>query len=62
MIRLLASVLPTEPVVRSRTPARPFELALHGSFEPKPPRPTPPMEVDEVGGLAAELAIQRVAR
>ena len=27
------------------------------AFEPKPPRPTPPMEVDEVRGLAAELAI-----
>ena len=60
MIRLLASVLP-EPV-RSRTPARPCELAPHGSFEPKPPGSTPPMEVDEVRGLAAELAIQRVAR
>ena len=30
-------------------------------FEPKPPHSTPPMEVDEVRGLAAELAIQRVS-
>jgi hypothetical protein len=27
------------------------------AFEPKPPRSTPPMEVDEVRSLAAELAV-----
>ena len=31
------------------------------AFEPKPPHSTPPMEVDEVRSLAAELAIQRVS-
>ena len=31
------------------------------AFEPKSPRSTPPMEVDEVRSVAAELAIQRVS-